>query len=408
MKGRKTLSFLALLGLLVLAGCASGAAASPTPTAAAPTATFAPKTSALELTFLGSDGNVWEMAWPGGTPKRLTSDAQADQVRYGGLVWSPDGSRLAVLRETGMLSNPTSDTLLLLSPDGASLARVTLSAPPNHTPFSWSPDGKLIAYRPKTEQVDSTTGIIKGALTIFDAQTGAVRQTLPYDEGRGGGCGGGFSPLENAVMDAHNAYLGLDTFVWTPDQQSLLLARSCGNNDAVRVDLDTGKATAGYPAGASYQPGSSSVLLGQWYVDATISLGLANASGAQQRVLVSEMIGQSGQTPNTTIGVATWAGDGQAVYFERDNGIWRIGADGSNARQIISGAPNDSQNQATVEMLPSLSPDGSLLLYLQLHGANGQQGVGSVTSQCYVAQPDGSHATALPQGATSAVWRPVK
>jgi hypothetical protein len=74
-----TLSTLALLGL---AGCAAGTSASQTPAGTAPAATATPQPPALDLTFLGSDGNVWEMAWPQGTFKQLTTDAQADQVRY--------------------------------------------------------------------------------------------------------------------------------------------------------------------------------------------------------------------------------------------------------------------------------------------------------------------------------------
>jgi hypothetical protein len=403
---RKLCSLLALLSLIILAGCAAGTRTGqgPTPTVAAATETAIP--SQLDLTFLGSDGNVWEMAWPQGTPKQFTTDAQADQVRYSGLAWSPDGARLAVLRETGPLSNPASDTLVLLAPDGMVLAQMALAAQPQHTPFAWSPDGTLIAYRTETGQADQATGNIKGRLTIIDAQTGATKQTLLYNEGRGGGCGGAFSPLVNAVMAAHNAYLGVDTFVWTPDQGRVLVSPACGNTEALRVDLGSGQTTAGYPKGVSYQPGGNSVLLGQWYVPATITLGLANASGAELRALTSETL--TGNEPVTTIGVATWSADGQAIYYEHDNGIWSIGVDGSNAHQVVAGALNDAQNQATVEVLPSVSPSGALLLYLQLRGANAGPGAGSVAAQCFVAESDGSNASALPHGASSAAWRPVK
>ncbi len=401
---RKPRSLLALLSLIALAGCAAGTAGqAPTPTPRAATATPTPK---LELTFLGSDGNVWEMAWPQGTPEQLTTDALADEVRYSGLAWSPDGSRLAVLRETGPLSDPTSDALVLLSSAGGMLAHVTLVAQPQNTPFAWSPDGKLIAYRTETGQVDQATGDIKGRLTILDGQTGETKQTLIYNEGLGGGCGGAFSPLVNAVMNAHNAYLGVDTFIWTPDQSSVLLSPACGMPAGLRVDLGSGKTTAGYPEGASYQPGGSGTMLGQWNQQGTITLGLANASGAQQRVLTSET--PTGDGPITTIGVATWSSDGQTIYYEHDNGIWNIGADGSNAHQVVAGALNNGQNQATVIMLPGISPDGTLLLYLQLRGANGAPGAGIVDAQSFVAAPDGSNAVSLPQGAGQAIWRPVK
>jgi Tol biopolymer transport system component len=399
-------SALALLGLLALAGCASNppTGQTPTPTTPASRGTPTQQSTSLELAFIGGDGNVWDMTWPGGAPKQWTTDAQANQVRYSGLAWSPDGKRLAVLRETGPRSNPTGDTLVLFAPGGSTQAKYTLIGRPYNTPFSWSPDGTLIAYRTTTNQFDAATGDIKGRLTILDAKTGATKQSLLYDNGTGG-CGGAFPPLVEAVMEAHQAFQGIDTFVWTPNQQGLLVARGCGNDSAGLVDLGNQSTTGGYPAGASYQPGGNLVILGLWSHDATITLGLGNATGTQLRVFLTANFSSKYAT---TLGTPTWTPDGQNIYFEHNNGIWTMDANGANAQQVIAGATNNSQNQATVAMLPSLSPDGSLLLYLQLHGDNGQPGAGSVSAQCYVARPDGSQATALPRGASSAAWRPVK
>ncbi len=405
---RKWFSILALLGALTLAGCASSPSANQTPTPTTPatrgTPTPAPQPSSLELTFIGGDGNVWDMTWPGGTPKQWTTDAQANQVRYSGLAWSPDGSRLAVLRETGPLGNPTGDALMLFAPDGSTAANFSLIGSPYNTPFAWSPDGRVIAYRTTTNQFDAATNDIKGRLTIIDAKNGTTKQTLLYDDG-GGGCGGAFPPLLGAVMQAHQAYQGIDTFTWTPDVSGLLVARDCVNDSASLVDLTNHATTAGYPAGASYQPGHSGVILGLWSSNGKFSVGLGNTTGMELRVLYSSGFSS---TYDIALGEPVWTPDGQNIYFEHNDGIWTMDANGSFAHQVVAGATNDSQDQATVAMLPSLSPDGSLLLYLQLHGANGAPGSGSVSSQCYVAKSDGSNATALPQGASAAVWRPVK
>ncbi len=403
---RYLFSALALLSLLALAGCATSG---PTPqTSTSPTPSAAPS-SRLELTFIGSDGNVWEMAWPQGTPKQLTTDAQANQVTYSGLAWSPDGSKLAVLRESGPKNSPTDDALALLSADGKALGKYSLTGQPYNTPFAWSPDSKLIAYRTTTSRFDAATGDIFGRLTIVDAQNGATKQTLLYNDG-GGGCGGaGFSPLKIAVDAAHHAYDGLDTFTWSPDQQGVLLSNGCGNNKAGLVDLTSSQTNVAYPAGASYQPGGNGLLVGNWYGNGTITLGLANANGAEHATLAIETPPDNGPAYNTILGLAAWSPNGQTVYYEHDNSIWSVGVDDSNAHQVIAGAAPDSQQQATVQMLPGVSPDGSLLLYLQLQGSAASGGNGApATWQCYVAHADGSQPTALPQGASAAVWRPVK
>jgi Tol biopolymer transport system component len=410
MTGRKKLSALALLGLVLLTGCASGTstpqtAATPPQTASpTTTATPAPQGPKLELTYIGSDGNVYEMGWPNGTPQQWTTKAQPNQVSYSGLVWSPDGSTLAVLRLTGPTSNPTGYALIEFSSTGQVLHTFTLSAAPYNTPFVWSPDGSEIAYRTLTNQIKSN-GDIEGRLTILDAQTGATKETLLYDDGGGGCGGGGFTAMVLALENVHHAYLNLDTFAWTPGQQSILVSRGCGNADASLVNLSNQSTTAGgYPAGATYQPGGNTVILGLWSSNNSTTLGLGNDTGMEGRVFLTASFSQ---TYVTTLGTATWSPDGQSIYVEHNNGIWTMDANGANVHQVVAGATNDSQGIATVQTLPDVSPDGTLLLYLQLHGPNTGIG-GTVTYQCYVAQTDGSNITALPQGASFAVWRPVK
>ena len=409
MKRRSALQPLALLALLALAGCAAAGNTSTQqqPTTTAPTATAAPPTQAL--TYIGSNGNIWEMTWPQGQPKQLTNDAQAGALRYSGLAWSPDGSRLAVLRESGPQYNPTADELRVLAPDGTVMLHLKLPAAPYNAPFSWSPDGTSIAYREATNQFDPSTGNARGKIIIVDAQSGATKETVTYDDG-GVGCGGAFPPLLGAVMAAHQAYQGLDTFLWSADAKSMLVARGCGNSEAARVDLSNGNTTPGFPAGASFQPGGN-LILGDWSDQTGMFLGLADQTGAHQKVLVSAAYpSQNGPTYDNQLGQAVWSPDGKTVYYERENSIWSVGTDGSNPQKIFAGAADDSQMNATVDMLPSPSPDGTLLLYLQLHGSDilGSGGNQSPTSQWYVGQPDGASAMLLPQSATWAVWRPVK
>jgi hypothetical protein len=413
MTGRKTLSALALLGLVMLAGCASGTpttqtSSTPTspPPAASPTPTATPAQQApsLQLTYIGSNGNVYEMAWPNGTPNQWTTKAQPNQVAYSGMVWSPDGSTLAVLRTTGPTNSPTGYALIEFSSTGDVLHTFTLPAAPYNTPFIWSPDGSEIAYRTLTNQVKSN-GDIVGRLTIISAQTGATKETMLYDDGGGGCGGGGFTAMVLALETVHHAYLNLDTFAWTPGQQSILVSRGCGNADSSLVDLTNQTTTAGgYPAGATYQTSNNAIILGLWNNGNSTTLGLGNSTGMEGRVFLTSTFSQ---TYVIGLGAPVWTPDGQNIYVEHNNGIWTMDGNGAFVHQVVAGATNDSQGNATVQTLPSISPDGTLLLYLQLHGSNSGIG-GTVTYQCYVAHTDGSAATSLPQGASSAVWRPVK
>ena len=69
----------------------------------------------------------------------------ADADFGAGVAWSPDGGRIAYVREPGS-SNPAGMTeLLTVAPDGSD-ARVAASAPGHIGGFIWSPDGSQLLY----------------------------------------------------------------------------------------------------------------------------------------------------------------------------------------------------------------------------------------------------------------------
>ena len=400
----KTLRFfqgLVLLGLLALAGC--GATSGPTTARPAPTAT--PQAQPADLTYLGSDGNVWEQAFPQGQARRLTADAQAGSISYRGLAWSPDGTLLAVLRTTG--TTAPQDALLLLAPDGAVKAQAPLPGAPDNRPFAWSPDGTLIAYRTLTntyaeEDVNGESlHIREGNLLLLDGRTGQIVKSLTYHRGPWDCQNSVNSPLELAVLTAHQAPMGLDTFAWAPDQRTMLLAYGCQNGASAQVDLTTGATTPGFPEDASYQPGGHLIL---GLLDGGKTLGLVDVTGNR--------VGALAQVPPNDfsyligLGQAIWSQDGQTVYFEHHDGIWRNGVDGSGLDTLVSGTTLDSQGQATIALLPQLSPDSRRLLYLQLQGSDEVNSAAPVASRWYVAQSDGTHPVPLAQSITEALWRP--
>lgn len=373
--------------------------------------TQSPLLSGPEIAYIGSDNNVWVMTWPGGTPKQLTTDAQGRSIYYG-LAWSPNGSLLAF--KEGAIGN-SAGSIIIMKPDGSLVVKAPLQVDtPNEIPFAWSPDSRMVAFRGEATLDPAGSKYVR-KLLLLDAHTGNIVKTLTYDEAGGGGCGGGGgSDLLYEIWRVEHAGFEIpkDDFVWSPDGHSLLLTRippgNCAGGQGIQINLDTGKTDAPYPFIGSYQPGGN-LILGYWS-DGT--LGLTDLSANHVRALVGPEAYVNPPRYLTLLGAAAWASDGQSIYYEHDDSIWQIGVDGSNPHRVVAGTALDSQQNATVQLVPSPSPDGHMLLYFQVRGSN--RGVDDpaptipLTSQWYIAHADGSNPQPLPQGISDVVWRPGK
>jgi Tol biopolymer transport system component len=351
------------------------------------------------VAYIGSDGNVWEMAWPDGTPQKLTTDAKPNGITYEGLSWSPDGSALAVQRFNSM-NPPQGAELIVLAPNGNMITHAALPQAMDYsTPVAWSPDSKQIAYRATSPGTSINQPL--GEIVLVNAQTGATIKTLTYNNNQGGCGGGGYPPLLEAIMLTHHS-LRVDTFVWSPDQRDILVSQGCDDGAAETVNVNTGAQTPGIPIGVHYQPGGN-LILGLWS-DGT--LGLSSGAFKAVRTLQAP---QDATGYDISLGASTWSPDGQVIYFEHNNGIWRINVDGSGEQELLAGKADDAQKNATAFFAPSVSPDGTLLLYAKAQGSDSADFTQSnpvPPVQWYVAQVDGSNPQPLPQGVSEVAWRP--
>lgn len=364
-----------------------------------------------ELTYIGSDGNIWDLPL-GGAPKQWTSDASGSNGPwYDGLTWSPDGSTLAILRTTQNGSNATS-ALILLSPDGVTRRTVALRDYPYGAAFTWSPDGSEIAYRiqlpPSVSNYYAASD--RDQLVIVNANTGQTINAWPYSQKGLENGPDGTSLTYTLTQPDHRCFFQPDTFSWSPDGRYILVAPHCSlqTGGVTRIDVTTGATTTGFPESAHYLPNGSGIA-GWWDDNGTEVLGVANASG--QRVTTLD---RSSTSYCDSIGSVNLSADGQTIYYEKGGDIWSVAVKGGNPHSVVAGTPcsassGGSSSAQTWELAPMLSPDGQHLLYFQLRS---DDGFSIASSSWYVSAADGSDATQVSNSAATdsqvaidAAWR---
>jgi Tol biopolymer transport system component len=146
----------------------------------------------------------------------------------GRAIYSPDGSRIAFIRQKcGMGANPSADesaAIEIMNADGSDLRELVqdglvMSHPGSH--ISWSPDGELIAF-----------GSQDGSLYTVDVESGDLDAVkVPREVGRHFACGPEWSPdgtrlVFSMFVDAEGT---TDLYTMSPD-----------GNDLVRITTEPG------------------------------------------------------------------------------------------------------------------------------------------------------------------------
>jgi TolB protein len=269
-------------------------------------------------------------------------------VRKGGCgcvddpAWSPDGSKIAYLHGTFPNQQvdpgyPPDAALAVMNADGSARRDLTVPAQwgwDSEPEFSWSPDGKQIAYDDPN-----------GGVAVVNVDGSGPRQLGP-----------GFDPA------------------WSPDGSKIAFEEACGpfapstcgiwvmNNDGTNTHQLASHCRCG---GIAWSPDGTRIAFSLSGV-----LDVMNADGTNMHPLGAYIVGNA----------PSWSPNSSKLVYRGLNGLWEISADGSGLRQLTSG-PDEH---------PSWSPDGKAIVFGSDRNdpyANGDDP--QLAPELYLIAPDG-------------------
>jgi dipeptidyl aminopeptidase/acylaminoacyl peptidase len=181
--------------------------------------------------FDGEYYQVWVADTRTGEARRLTHEVTS----CGSLSWAPDGTQIAFVcnRSEDPDLNPNLEDIWLVPAEGGHLQRV--EAPPGpKSGLVFSPDGTRIAYIGHT-QVEDIWGVTNDHLWIADLGTGTARDiTEGFDRSLG-----------NLTLSDMRDVGGGSRPAWTPDSNRLLfLASDRGSTVLYSISAEGGEPTA--------------------------------------------------------------------------------------------------------------------------------------------------------------------
>jgi serine/threonine protein kinase/dipeptidyl aminopeptidase/acylaminoacyl peptidase len=302
----------------------------------------------------------------GGTPQLIVKNVDTR------VTFSPDGQRFAFVR--GLYPDVGKFGLLTANADGSDeLAFAEGPAPALPSAVAWSPDGKQIA-----SAMPGTDGAL-GVIQIQDVPSGKVKTLSRFNNVQlndlawlpdSRGLVATYQP--NATPYARSQI----AFVSEPAGQFRPITRDTNNYQTVTLSAD-GRTLATVQQRATQTfyllpaagftgnpPNPASVQIkdaiffdwagnGILYFDDVDSLVRVSVDGARKAILLSDSAAQIIQPASCQDGryiVFTWAGHSAS----NQAGIWRVNADGSDAKQLTDG---------TQDIAPQCSPDGRWVHY---------------------------------------------
>jgi Tol biopolymer transport system component len=303
------------------------------------------------IAFLDAQQNVWMIASDGTEMKQITDDAQIiydDQglnigiVNYFHLEWSPDGSRLAFVRnDSDFKEYVESRSFWIYSVENGLTDRFDIHI----QNYTWNPNSRAIDFSPKVPDIldpnlslDSIQGILE-----LDITTREITELVPPQNGR---------PIIAPAWSPDGKKISFDEVIYIE-----------GRGNFGYYDFETNSYIT-WEEDLENQIGNYS-----WFPDSQHIAydGVGYVPGPGARIWKTDLE-RTSSTPLTNMDVVQFAywpmispQGNQIAYLASYPGqmmeqtwLWVANLDGSNARQI-------SEHESAAEQ--TWSPDGNAILY---------------------------------------------